>query len=129
MPKVPDMAETPPPDEARAPATGTAPAPRRGGWAVLRLWRGEEPLARAFWDWGILGGLLVNMSTSFAFWLLLTEDRIVPAYVIGYGLSNAYNLLIGVGIWRSVGRHVTDPARARRFRLLTLALLAVAVIT
>ncbi|MCS6922155.1 MAG: hypothetical protein NZM07_09625, partial [Elioraea sp.] len=110
-------------------AAGTAPAPRRGGWAVLRLWRGEEPLARAFWDWGILGGLLVNMSTSFAFWLLLTEDQIVPAYIIGYGLSNAYNLLIGVGIWRSVGRNVTDPARARRFRLLTLALLAVAVIT
>lgn len=130
MPKVPAMAEMPPPADAPgAPATGSKPAPRRGGGAVLRLWRGEEPLARAFWDWGILGGLLVNMSTSFAFWLLLTEDRILPAYVIGYGLSNAYNLLIGVGIWRSVGREVTDPARARRFRLITLALLAVAVVT
>ncbi|MDW8444258.1 MAG: hypothetical protein RML45_08090 [Acetobacteraceae bacterium] len=69
------------------------------------------------------------MSTSFAFWLLLTEDRVVSAYLIGYGLSNAYNLLIGVGIWRTVGREVTDPARARRIRLITLALLSVAVVT
>ncbi len=123
------MAETPPDKAHMAPPPAPAPAPRHTGLSLLRLWRGEEPLARAFWDWGILGGLLVNMSTSFAFWLLLTDDQVLLAYVIGYGLSNAYNLLIGVGIWRSVGREVTDPARAWRVRLITLALLAVAVVT
>ncbi|MCS6854946.1 MAG: hypothetical protein NZ523_09375 [Elioraea sp.] len=124
------MTETQPGAGGRGqPAVAPSPAPRGRGPAVLRLWRGEEPLARAFWDWGILGGLVVNMSTSFAFWLLLTEDRVVSAYLIGYGLSNAYNLLIGVGIWRTVGREVTDPARARRIRLITLALLSVAVVT
>ncbi len=123
------MAEPLPAEAPRAPQAAPSPAPRRRAPAVLRLWRGEEPLARAFWDWGILGGLLVNMATSFAFWLLLSDDQILPAYLIGYGLSNAYNLLIGVGIWRSVGREVTDAGRAWRIRLVTLALLALAVVT
>ncbi|MFQ3623037.1 MAG: hypothetical protein SNJ73_05770 [Acetobacteraceae bacterium] len=100
-----------------------------GGSLVGRLWRGEVPLARTFWDWGVIGGLMVNMSTSFAFWLLLMEERLLAAYLIGYLLSNAYNLLIGVAIWRAVGREVADPARAFRIRLVTLLLLAVAVVT
>jgi len=123
------MSETPPRLQASEGPAASLSAHSQRGPAVLRLWRGEEPLARAFWDWGIIGGLVVNMTTSFAFWILLTEDHLVPAYVIGYGLSNAYNLLIGVGIWRSVAREVADRKRARRIRLVTLALLAVAVVT
>ena len=29
--------------------------------ALLRLWRGDLPLATAFWSWAVTGGLLVNL--------------------------------------------------------------------
>ncbi len=113
--------------EGRGVADRGASAPR--ALLLIRLWRGELPLAQTFWDWGVIGGLFVNMSTSFAFWLLLMQDRVIAAYLIGYVLSNAYNLLIGVAIWRAVGREVADQSRAWRIRLVSLLLLAVAVVT
>ena len=69
------------------------------------LWRGNLPLGDAFWTWVVLGGLLVNISTSIAFLALITADRPWAALTFGYGLSLPYNVVAVVGVWRSAARH------------------------
>ena len=44
--------------------------------AKLRsLWLGELPLGEAFWTWAIGIGLVVNLTTSVLFLVLITNDR------------------------------------------------------
>ena len=48
--------------------------------AIIELWRGEVPLGRAFWLWGVLGGGLVNLlATMFALALVVLG---APTWVI-----------------------------------------------
>jgi hypothetical protein len=75
---------------------------------IIRLWRGELPLAEAFWTWAVLGGLLVNVATTIGFLWLVMAGQTVAAYVVGYGLSLPYNLVATVGVWRAAGRAGTD---------------------
>lgn len=69
------------------------------------LWRGDLPLQNAFWNWAVLGGLIVNLASSAAFLLLMTADQMIPALIVGYGLSVPYNILVSVGVWRSADRY------------------------
>ena len=66
-----------------------------------RLWRGELPLESAFWNWAVLGGLIVNVVSSVLFLFLLTAEQPIVALLVGYGLSIPYNILATVGVWRS----------------------------
>jgi hypothetical protein len=75
---------------------------------IIRLWRGELPLAEAFWTWAVLGGLLVNVATTIGFLWLVMAGQTVAAYVVGYGLSLPYNLVATVGVWRAAGRAGAD---------------------
>lgn len=74
-----------------------------------RLWRGDLPLAEAFWTWAVLVGLLVNVSTTIGFLWLLMAGHTVAAFVVGYALSVPYNLVAAVGVWRAAGRPGADP--------------------
>ncbi len=94
---------------------------------LRRLWAGEVPLDRAFWTYAVVGGLLVNLTTSLAFLGLVSADRLLAAALAGYGLSIPYNVLAVVGVWRSAGRHDGDPARAELLR--TVALVWIAFLT
>jgi hypothetical protein len=85
--------------------------------ALARLWRGELPLGEAFWTWGVLVGLLVNVSTTIGFLWLMMAGQTVPAFVVGYLCSVPYNLVAAVGIWRSAGRVDADPRWAGAARL------------
>ncbi len=87
---------------------------------IGRLWRGEIPLASAFWDWAVIGGLLVNLGTSFPAYLLLTKDLTLPAMLVSYGLSLPYNLLVTVGVWRSADRHPGDRRSADIVKIITV---------
>ena len=69
------------------------------------LWRGDLGLGDAFWTWVVLGGLLVNVTTTILFVVLITNDLPVPALFVGYGLSLPYNFVAVVGVWRSASRH------------------------
>ena len=84
---------------------------------MLRLWRGELPLGEAFWTWAVLGGLLVNISTSMAFLWLIMAGQTLAAFVIGYAVSLSYNLVATVGVWRSAGRADADPRWAGTARV------------
>jgi hypothetical protein len=72
---------------------------------ITALWRGELPLGDAFWTWAVLGGLIVNVSTSVAFLALISADMTWPAMIIGYGCSVPYNIVVLVGVWRAAARH------------------------
>ncbi len=75
------------------------------------------PLPIAFWRWAVAGGLVVNLSTSVLFLVLVMRGHILAAFVIGYACSVPYNILVGVGVWRAAARypgsrHWADAARA-----------------
>ena len=71
---------------------------------VVELWRGDLPLGRAFWLWGILGGGLVGLlATMLALALVVAGAPtwvIVPVFVAHL----PWNLVLLVGVWRSAGR-------------------------
>jgi hypothetical protein len=93
------------------------------------LWRGELPLAEAFWTWAICVGLLVNLTTSVLFLALIAADRPWPALFVGYALSVPYNLLAAVGVWRSAGRYRGRAAHAELARFATVALMLLLSVT
>lgn len=80
------------------------------------LWLGDLPLEVAFWKWAVIGGLVVNLSSSVLFLVLIMQGQPLAAVVVGYVLSVPYNVLATVGVWRSAGRfsgprHWADAAR------------------
>ena len=73
-------------------------------WTIVELWRGELPLGRAFWSWGVLGGAAVGLfSTLLALALLAAE---APAWLaaLAWAAHLPWNLVLLVGTWRSAGR-------------------------
>ena len=93
------------------------------------LWRGEMSLGEAFWTWAVLGGLFVNVSTSFLFLILITNDQSVLALLAGYGVSVPYNVVALVGVWRSAARHKGAALEADLARGASAVLLAVLSVT
>lgn len=85
-----------------------------------RLWRGEVPLAEAFWTWAVLGGLIVNLTTSLLFLVLIAQDRVAAAFLVGYALSIPYNILVTVAVWRSAARQTERRGLAAVAPIVTL---------
>lgn len=88
--------------------------------AVQRLWRGEAALDVAFWNWAVIGGLLVNIATSIGFFLLMQAREPVAALIVGYVFSAPYNILATIGVWRSAARYTGPPQLASLARWITL---------
>ncbi len=88
--------------------------------AILRLWRGEVPLADAFWNWAVLGGVALNITTSLMFFVLISSGWPIAALVVGYAFSVPYNILVAVGVWRSAARYEGPPRLASLARIVTL---------
>lgn len=83
-----------------------------------RLWAGDLPLREAFWSWALAGGLAVNVLTSLLFLVLVLNDRLILAFVVGYGCSIPYNVVALVGVWRSADRYGGDPVLAGAARII-----------
>jgi hypothetical protein len=105
-----------------------AAAPRRG-FVLGRLWRGELPVHDAFWTWAVLIAFLVNVSTTIACYLLAIADHAVLALAIGYLPSVPYNIVAGVGAWRSASRPEADPLFARFVRIVIIPMMVVFSVT
>jgi hypothetical protein len=73
--------------------------------SLSALWRGELPLAEAFWTWTVAIGLVVNIATSLLFIAFVMLDRPWVALILGYGASIPYNVAAVAGVWRSAARH------------------------
>jgi hypothetical protein len=89
--------------------------------ALRRLWNGDLPLAQAFWNWAVVGGILVNVPTSILFLALIMGNRIAAAFVVGYAVSLPYNIVAAVGVWRSAGRYEGERLWADLARIVTVA--------
>ena len=94
-----------------------------------RLWSGQVPLGRAFWNYAVLGGLAVNLTTSMMFLAFVSRDLPIAALIAGYGLSVPYNLVVLVGVWRAADRHEEDKPLAETLRIVTLVGVLVLTIT
>ena len=77
----------------------------------------------------ILVGLLVNLSSSGAFLLLISAELPVAAMVVGYVLSVPYNVVAVVGVWRSAARHEGEPAQAVTARVVVTGLMVALSLT
>ena len=71
----------------------------------------------AFWRWAVAGGLVVNLSTSVLFLVLVMQGQALAGFLVSHALALPYNILAGVGVWRSAARHPgsrgwADAARA-----------------
>ena len=84
-----------------------------------RLWRGELSLDSAFWNWAVIGGLIVNGLSSALFAYLIMAELPIWAAVAGYSFSVPYNVIVAVGVWRSADRHDGDRRFAETARLVT----------
>ena len=93
------------------------------------LWRGDLSLREAFWTWAVMIGLVVNVTTSILFAVLITNDLAVPALLVGYGLSVPYNILAVVGVWRSAAHHVGPGLEAELARWASVILMTVLSLT
>jgi hypothetical protein len=89
--------------------------------ALTRLWRGEVALGVAFWDWAVLGGLVVNLTTSALSLVLIMAGHPIAALIVGHALSVPYNVLVTVGVWRAADRHAENRRWAHVARFLTLS--------
>lgn len=97
--------------------------------ALARLWRGEVPLDEAFWTWAVLGGIAVNVVTSFLFLMLVSMDRPIMALIVGYGLSVPYNVIALVGVWRAEVPDESARTRADVMRIVTLVGMVLLTVT
>ena len=93
------------------------------------LWSGELPLDEAFWTWAIGICLLVNLTSSVLFLALITIDRPWSALFVGYALSVPYNLLAGVGVWRSAARYQGPASHADLARIATVIVMLLLSVT
>jgi len=46
---------------------------------LARIWRGELALGDVFWNWAVIGGLAVNITTSLAFFVLISSSQGIAA--------------------------------------------------
>jgi hypothetical protein len=72
---------------------------------LRRLWRGEVALVHVFWDLAIIGGLVINLSTTLFFVLLIEQGLPITAFIVGHAFSVPYNIVVGVGLWRAADRY------------------------
>jgi hypothetical protein len=71
---------------------------------LKELWRGQLPLAVAFWHYAIYYGLIVNLATTTLAVILLLLEAPIVLVVIVHVLSVPYSIAAMVGVWRSANR-------------------------
>src|SRR3954453_14318612 len=71
---------------------------------VVEFWRGDLPLGRAFWLWGILGGGPVNLLATMSALALVVAGTPTWVIVVVFVAHLPWNLGLLVGVWRSAGR-------------------------
>lgn len=71
---------------------------------VMRIWRGEVPLAGVFWGYAILYGSLLNLVATGAALALMAAGLPIAIGVALFFLPVVYSVVILVGVWRSADR-------------------------
>src|SRR3954465_4374709 len=87
---------------------------------VVEFWRGDLPLGRAFWPWGLLGGGLVNLLATMLALALVVAGAPTWVVVLAFVAHLPWNLVLLVGVWRSAGRPEVGPDTATLARSIIL---------
>jgi hypothetical protein len=72
---------------------------------LTALWRGEVPLARAFWEYTVLYGTLANAITTIASLGAVSAGLSNAVALVIFLLPLPYNILMVAAVWRSAGRY------------------------
>jgi hypothetical protein len=76
---------------------------------IADLWSGRAPLPRAFWEYAICYGSLLNLVTTFASLAALSMGAAGLVALALHFMPLPYNLFAVVAVWRSAG-HYPGPA-------------------
>ncbi len=96
---------------------------------ICDLWYGELPLADAFWNWAVIGGFIINITSSMLFLLLVSIDHLILALIAGYLPTLPYNFVVSVGVWRSANEYRGERRWADLARLFTVVGMIVLSVT
>jgi hypothetical protein len=81
----------------------------------IRAWRGEEPLSKVFWGYGVLASSILALFYAFA----LYQDRVATQQILLICLAG-YTVWILVAVWQCSGNS-KEPHLGMLARLLTVA--------
>lgn len=96
---------------------------------LIYVWKGELGLEKVFWEWAVFGGLLINIASSIGFLILVLNNQLTAAVIVGYSLSLPYNLLVTVGVWRSAETYRGEKRWAELAKITTVIAMAVLSLT
>ena len=82
-----------------------------------RLWRGELPLSRAFWEFAVLYGLLANLASTGFVLTAIALDAPTALVLVLHFLPTPYWVASCIGAWRSAARKNSRFAAAARYVL------------
>lgn len=77
--------------------------------AISEFWRGEVPLGRAFWLWGIVGGGMVSLASSLLAVAVLANGGPGWLALAAFAAHLPWNLVLLIGVWRS-----SEPQKVRK---------------
>ena len=63
---------------------------------LIHVWNGELSLEKVFWEWAVFGGIVIIVASGIGFLVLVLNDYLIAAVIVGYGLALPYNLLVTV---------------------------------
>lgn len=94
--------------------------------ALVRLWRGELTLKRAFWEFAIVYGSIANLAATIAAFAVLAAGGPAALAIVIFLLPAPYNLAAAVGVWRSAATYAGPAiwANAARAAVLVWAIVA-----
>lgn len=102
--------------------------PARLAARVRRLWSGGVPLVRAFWDYAVIGGFVVNLAATIGSMALVVRDAPPWLAVVVHFLALPYNVLVLVAVWRSAGNYAGSPLWAKLARAAVVVWVLVATV-
>lgn len=106
------------------------PTSEQGGdrpkFVLFRLWRGDLPLATAFWEYAVAYGSILNLLTTFVSFAVLAMKGSTALAVALHIMPLPYNVAVVVGVWRSAARYAGERrwAEIARVAVIVWALLA-----
>jgi len=80
------------------------------------LWKGQVPLARAFWEYGIVYMLVANLCATGASLAMIAADLPAPLVIAVFLLPVPYIVVAVVGVWRSADAYPGPRYRATMAR-------------
>jgi hypothetical protein len=93
------------------------------------MWRGEEPLALAFWQYAVVFGLVLDVVHIFLVWAVNSSHA--PGVVVAatYLLPVPYYLFTAWAVWRAAARYDGPPlwASAARAAIIPWTVVAIAL--